>query len=337
MKCNRSEQHAPVDAVRSLGDVIDGFRRERSAFGVDARGTHASQVRYRTVFSACLRVCLSVSREDGWSWKSFVQVGGAVADILLSGQVNVGPVFGTHFDDPFRAHALRDEIGFKADLNAATADGGCSLKSLYVEEFPSSSHLGGAGGTAFGVLERVFRAVHERVDARLQRGVERGIHAAEKSCSDGGSSKLLVLDGIDPSGHPARADERFVDLGLTLGGAFQCCVVHPDIRHVKTGEHATGSGLPRDTEVHGLASESLFSVGGPDAFLDEAFDEDAFAAAPDAGSGVNGQRFFEGISTGIVFGVAAGGDGSCLIQDFDFFESPGEPVALAVAGFVFHQ
>ena len=53
--------------------------------------------------------------------------------------------------------------------------------------------------------------------AFLEIGVERGVHAAEQGRGHGGAAELAILDGIDPGGHPAAADEGLVRLGLIAG------------------------------------------------------------------------------------------------------------------------
>jgi hypothetical protein len=66
-------------------------------------------------------------------------------------------------------------------------------------------------------------------------------------------------------------------------------------------------------------------------------DAEAFATAPHASGGIEGQRFIDGLRFDVLFSFATREDRSCAIFDFHFLELPDESFALTVAGLVFEQ
>lgn len=110
------------------------------------------------------------------------------------------------------------------------------------------------------VLQRVLGRIHQHFALSREIGVEGGIHAAEQGRGHRRTVELAILDGIDPSGHPAATNEGLVHFGLIVGGAFYRGVVQPDVRDVEPGEHATRCGLPSDTEQDVLATEGFFPL-----------------------------------------------------------------------------
>jgi hypothetical protein len=70
---------------------------------------------------------------------------------------------------------------------------------------------------------------------------------------------------------------------------------------------------------------------------DQVLDAEAFATAPDAGGGIEGQRFVARLLVGSLLGFATGEDRSFVVFDLQFLELPDEAFAQAVAGLVFEQ
>ena len=51
-----------------------------------------------------------------------------ISQIFLAWDVEVGPVGGAEADDSLGANAFGDEVGLKADLDSAAAQGHCSFR-----------------------------------------------------------------------------------------------------------------------------------------------------------------------------------------------------------------
>ena len=64
------------------------------------------------------------------------------------------------------------------------------------------------------MLQCILGRIHRCPDTLLEIRVEGRIHAAEQGSGHRGAAEPAILDGIDPRGHPAAADEGVVRLPL---------------------------------------------------------------------------------------------------------------------------
>jgi hypothetical protein len=186
------------------------------------------------------------------------------------------------------------------------------------------------------VCFKVFSTAFIRAGAFFEIGVERSSMPPNKVAVTVARPNLPYSTASIHRGHPAAADEGFVRFGLVLGGTLHRGVVQPDVGDVKAGEDAVGRGFPGDAEQHGLASEGFFPFRRPGAFGDEFLDAEAFASAPDAGGGIEGQLFL-GLWRRRLASVRGGDDHAFVVFDLHFLELPDQPFALTVAGLVFEQ
>ncbi len=282
----------------------------------------------------------SVFGKDGRSREAIFVTEGPVAQVFLPRQLHQGPAHWADADDSPGANTFDDEVGLKLDLDAAAAEGDFLSCLGDVEDGAIRGYVGGAVVTAC-MLQGVLGSIHLCTAALLEVGVEGGIHAAEQRRAHGRAAELAILDGINPGWHPAAPDEGFVRLGLKLGGVLDRGVVQPDVRDVEAGENASQPiprcGLPSHPEQNGLPTEGFFPAGGPRAFGDQVRDYDALAAAPDAGSGVEGQIFLAGLAASACLRFAAGDDHPLVVLEFHFFELPDHSLVQAVAGLVFKE
>ena len=106
---------------------------------------------------------------------------------------------------------------------------------------------------------------------------------------------------------------------------------------MKAREHAIRCGLPGDAELDLLACEGFLPIGRPYSFGNQLRDREAFAAAPDAGGGIDGQFFFGGLTASTVFGFKGGDDHPFVVLEIHFLEFPDPSLALTVTGFIFEQ
>ena len=104
----------------------------------------------------------------------------------------------------------------------------------------------------------------------------------------------------------------------------------------KPGEHTARRGLPGDPEQDGLAIERLlFHWQGSAPSAIRSSDPEEFAAAPDAGGGVEGHCFLARLAISGFPRFAAGDDHPLVVPDIHLLQLPDLSFAQAVAGLVF--
>lgn len=185
------------------------------------------------------------------------------------------------------------------------------------------------------MLQRVFGRGHQGPGPCLEISIERFVHAAEQSRRHLRATELAILDGIDPGVHPPAPDEGLVRFVLVVGGALHCSVVQPDVRDLEPGEHTARRRLLGDPEQDGLAIERLLFTGGQCALGDQVSDPEEFAAAPDAGGGVEGHCFLARLAISAFPRFAAGDDHPLVVPDIHLLQLPDLSFAKAVAGLIF--
>ena len=274
----------------------------------------------------------SVFREDGRGREAvFVAT---IAQEFLPRHVDLGPTGGADTDDSTRTDAFDDEVRLKTDLNATAPQRHFASRLDNVDDGAFGCHVRWSIIPA-QVLQRVLGCIHRGGDIFFEIGVKRFVHATEQGCGHGRATKLAILDGVDPGGHPAATDEGLVHCGLIAGGALHCVVVQPDVRDVEPGEHAIRCGFPGDTKQDGLATEGFFPFCGPRAFGDEFLNAEAFAPSPDSGGSIEGHLFLGRIAVYALLWFEAGDDRTLQILEVHFFELPDLALAKALAGLVF--
>ena len=85
-----------------------------------------------------------------------------------------------------------------------------------------------------------------------------------------------------------------------------------------------------------MVIEGLFAIGRPDFLGDEVLCPEPFAAAPDAGGGVEGQCFLMGLAAACL-AFASGSDEAGVAVDGDLLEFPDLSMPAAMAGFVVEE
>ena len=84
-----------------------------------------------------------------------------------------------------------------------------------------------------------------------------------------------------------------------------------------------------------MSAEILLAAGWPRFFGDQVRDANAFATAPNAGGGVEGQLFVLEFTFAVGLRCPARRDLPGLVLEFHFFQLPDQSLAQTVAGFVF--
>ena len=187
------------------------------------------------------------------------------------------------------------------------------------------------------MLQCILGRIHRCSDTLLEIGVEGGVHAAEQGRGHRGAAELAILDGIDPRGHPAAADEGLVRRGLILSGTLHRSLIQPDVRDVEPNEHAARRGMPGESEQDGLAFERFLPAGRPDAIGDQVCEPEAFATAPDSCGGIEGHRLFAPLVVSAFLWFEAGNDRALGFLEVQFLQFPDFALTQAEAGFVLEE
>ena len=148
------------------------------------------------------------------------------------GYLDLGPASGRDTDNPPGTDAFEDEICLEPNLYSTASQRGFAIEPCDLKDWSSTGHVARADSPVC-VLQGVLDRIHHGGNALLEIGVEGIIHATEEGCGNGGSAKFTILDLIDPTGHPAAADECLVGLGLIAGGPLDRDIVQPDIGDMK--------------------------------------------------------------------------------------------------------
>ena len=179
---------------------------------------------------------------------------GLSSKVFLTWYLDLGPASGTDTDNPPGTDAFEDEIGLEPNLYAAASQRGFAFEPCDLKDATSAGHVARAV-SAVRVLQGVLDRIHHGGNALLEIGVEGIVHAAEEGGGNGCGAKFTILHRIDPTGHPAAADECLVGLGLVVGGPLHGKVVEPDVGDVKARKDTIRCRPPGNAEKDCLVIE----------------------------------------------------------------------------------
>ena len=190
--------------------------------------------------------------KDIRSWETFFEL--VSSEVFLTWYLDLGPASGTDTDNPPGTDAFEDEICLEPNLYSTASQWGFAIEPCDLKDWSSTGHVARADSPVC-VLQGVLDRIHHGGNTLLEIRVEGIIYATEEGCGNGGSAKFTILDLIDPTGHPAAADECLMGLGLIAGGPLDRDIVQPDIGDMKAGKDTVRCGPPGNAEKDRLIIE----------------------------------------------------------------------------------